>query len=99
MKRGQAAALLGVAPFDHDSGRLKGKRFIAGGRRRPRRLVYLAALSAKRWDPGHRAFAQRLAERGKPAKLIIVAVMRRLIEAANLVLARGTAWTKTIVPA
>ena len=92
MARGQAAALLGVAPFDRDSGQLKGKRFIAGGRRRPRRLVYLAALSAKRCDPHHKAFAQRLAERGKPAKLIIVAVMRRLIEAANLVLARQKPW-------
>lgn len=98
MKRGQAAALLGVAPFDHDSGQLKGKRFIAGGRRRPRRLVYLAALSAKRWDPGFRAFALRLAERGKPAKLILVAVMRRLIEAANLVLARQTPWVKATAP-
>jgi transposase len=98
MKRGQAAALLGVAPFDHDSGQLKGKRFIAGGRRRPRRLIYLAALSAKRWDPDQKAFAQRLAERGKPAKLIIVAVMRRLIEAANLVLARQTPWLRPIGP-
>ncbi len=98
MKRGQAAALLGVAPFDHDSGLLKGKRFIAGGRRRPRRLVYLAALSAKRWDPDQKAFAQRLAERGKPAKLIIVAVMRRLIEAANLVLARQTPWLRATTP-
>jgi transposase len=94
MKRGQAAALLGVAPFDRDCGQLKAKRFIAGGRRRPRRLIYLAALSAKRWDPGQKAFAQRLAERGKPAKLIIVAVMRRLIEAANLVLARHTPWVR-----
>ncbi|MEJ0064972.1 MAG: IS110 family transposase [Caulobacteraceae bacterium] len=98
MKRGQAAALLGVAPFDHDSGLLKGKRFIAGGRRRPRRLVYLAALSAKRWDPDQKAFAQRLAERGKPAKLIIVAVMRRLIEAANLILARQTPWVRATAP-
>jgi transposase len=94
MKRGQAAALLGVAPFDRDSGQFKGKRLIAGGRRRPRRLIYLAALSAKRCDPDQKAFAQRLAERGKPAKLIIVAVMRRLIEAANLVLARQTPWAK-----
>jgi transposase len=98
MKRGQAAALLGVAPFDHDSGQLKGKRFIAGGRRRPRRLVYLAALSAKRCDPDQKAFAQRLAERGKPAKLIIVAIMRRLIEAANLVLARQTPWVRATAP-
>lgn len=98
MKRGQAAAMLGVAPFDHDSGQLKGKRFIAGGRRRPRRLVYMAALSARRWDPGLRAFAQRLAARGKPPKLIIVAVMRRLIEAANLVLTRKTPWVRATAP-
>lgn len=98
MRRGQAAALLGVAPFDHDSGQLKGKRFIAGGRRRPRRLVYLAALSAKRCDPDQKAFAQRLAERGKPAKLIVVAVMRRLIEAANLVLARQKPWVRATAP-
>ena len=98
MKRGQAGALLGVAPFDHESGQLKGKRFIAGGRRRPRRLMYLTALSAKRWDPGQRAFAQRLAERGKPAKLIVVAIMRRLIEAANLVLARQKPWVPATAP-
>lgn len=93
MKHGQAAALLGVAPYDRDSGTLKGQRFIAGGRTRPRRMVYLSALSAMRWQPSFKALAQRLAARGKPAKLIIVAVMRKLIEAANLVLARATPWT------
>ena len=92
MKRGQPAALLGVAPFDRDSGQFKGLRFIAGGRARPRRMLYLAALSAKRFDPGLKAFAQRLTNAGKPAKLVIVAVMRKLIEAANLVLARGQPW-------
>jgi len=92
MRRGQAAALLGVAPFDRDSGELKGLRFIGGGRRRPRRLVYMAALSAKRCDPTFRTLAERLLARGKPAKLVLVAVMRRLIEAANLVLARGQPW-------
>ncbi|MDB5470875.1 MAG: transposase family protein, partial [Caulobacter sp.] len=94
MKRGQPAALLGVAPFDRDSGQLKGQRFIAGGRARPRRMVYIAALSAKRFDPALKAFAQRLADAGKPAKPIIVAVMRKLIEAANLVLARQQPWVK-----
>jgi transposase len=94
MRHGQAAALLGVAPFDRDSGQLKGRRFIGGGRRRPRRLIYMAALSAKRWDPNFRDFAQRLLAKGKPAKLVLVAVMRRLIEAANLVLARGQPWIK-----
>ena len=94
MKRGQAAALLGVAPYDRDSGQLKGHRFIGGGRRRPRRLVYLAALAAKRSDPSLKAFAQTLSARGKPAMVVNVAVMRRLIEAANLVLARGQPWER-----
>ena len=95
MHHGQAASLLGVAPFDRDSGQFKGMRFIFGGRTRPRRMVYLAALSAKRWDPTFKAHADRLLARGKAAKVVIVAVMRHLIEAANLVLARGQPWTKT----
>lgn len=94
MNRGQAASLLGVAPFDRDSGQLKGLRFIGGGRSRPRRLVYLAALSAKRCDKALKAFAQRLRDRGKPPKVIVVAVMRKLIEAANLVLSRGQPWVR-----
>ena len=92
MKRGQAAALIGVAPFDRDSGQHRGARFIAGGRGRPRRLLYLAALAAKRSDPALKAFAQRLLANGKPPKVAIVAVMRKLIEAANLVLQRQQPW-------
>ncbi|NBU26919.1 MAG: IS110 family transposase [Caulobacteraceae bacterium] len=94
MSRGQAASLIGVAPFDRDSGQFKGMRFIGGGRSRPRRLLYLAALSAKRHDPGFKAFAERLQSRAKPPKVIVVAVMRKLIEAANLVLGRGQPWTR-----
>ena len=94
MSRGQAASMLGVAPFDRDSGQYKGQRFIGGGRSRPRRLLYLAALSAKRCDAGLKAFAERLRNRGKPPKVIVTAVMRKLIEAANLVLARGQPWLK-----
>lgn len=94
MTRGQAAALIGVAPFDRDSGQHRGQRFIAGGRSRPRRMLYLAALAAKRCDPALKAFAQRLLDNGKPPKIAIVAVMRKLIEAANLVLQRGQPWLK-----
>jgi transposase len=94
MNRGQAAALLGVAPFDRDSGQFKGLRFIGGGRRRPRRLLYMAALSAKRCDPTFKNPADKLLARGKPKKVVLVAIMRRLIEAANLVLARGQPWTR-----
>jgi len=92
MNRGQAASLIGVAPFDRDSGQWKGLRFIAGGRARPRRMLYLAAVTAKRFDPSLKAFAERLLARGKPKKLVTVAVMRKLIEAANLVLGRGQPW-------
>ena len=95
MKRGQAAALLGVAPYDRDSGQFKGQRFIAGGRRRPRRQIYMAALTAKRYDPTFKAAADQLRDRGKPEKVILVAVMRRLIEAANLVLSRSQPWIRT----
>jgi transposase len=94
LRRGQAASLIGVAPFDRESGQWKGLRFIAGGRARPRRMLYLAALSARRFDPGLKAFAERLLARGKPSKLVTVAVMRKLIEAANLVLQRGQPWIK-----
>lgn len=92
MKKGQAASLIGVAPFDRDSGQWRGLRFITGGRARPRRMLYLAGLAAKRFDPALKAFAERLLSRGKPPKLVTVAVMRKLIEAANLVLARGQPW-------
>ncbi len=96
MDHGQASALLGVAPFDRDSGAWKGQRFIGGGRQRPRRLIYMAALAARRTDPGLKAFADRLTARGKPPKVVLVAVMRKIIEAANLVLKRGTPWTPAI---
>ena len=94
MRRGQAAALAGVAPFDRDSGQWRGQRFIQGGRDRPRRMLYLAALAARRCSPPLKAFADSLAARGKAKKLVIVAVMRKLVEAANLVLQRGQPWLK-----
>lgn len=95
LPRGRAASLIGVAPWDRDSGRSSGERHIAGGRGRPRRMLYIAGLAASRFDPGLRAFANRLRGAGKPPKVIITAVMRKLIEVANLVLARGTPWVPT----
>jgi transposase len=93
--KGQAASLAGVAPFDRDTGNSRGERHIFGGRARPRRMLYLAALVAKRIDPAAKAFARRLTAAGKKPKVVIVAVMRKLIEAANLVLGRGTPWVPT----
>jgi transposase len=92
MQRGQPSALAGVAPYDHDSGQLKGRRAIAGGRARVRRSLYLAANGARKADPGFRAFARRLLACGKPKMVVRVALMRKLVEAANLVLTRGQPW-------
>lgn len=94
LKRGQPASLLGVAPFDRQSGQWRGQSFIGGGRSRPRRMLYLAAIAAKRFDPGFKAFADRLLAAGKQPKVAIVAVMRKLIEAANLVLSRQQPWLR-----
>ena len=92
MRRGQAASLLGVAPFARDSGTWSGRRFVQGGRARPRRLLDLAAVNARRADAGPGAFSEGLVARGKPPKVALVALMRNLIEAADLVLARNAPW-------
>jgi transposase len=94
MDKGQAASLAGVAPFDRKSGQWQGQSFICGGRGRVRRMLYMAAMQARKCSPPLKAFAERLAAKGKAGKVVLVAVMRKLIEAANLVLKRGAAWTK-----
>jgi transposase len=93
MRKGEASALAGVAPFDHDSGQFKGQRFVWGGRKRARGFLYMAALSAQK-NAAFRGFAQRLQAKDKPKKVVLVAVMRKLVEAANLVLARGQPWVQ-----
>lgn len=88
----QAAALIGVAPFARDSGSLKGGRHISGGRRRPRDVLYMAAMTACTFNPEMAAFHDRLRERGKPHKVAVTAVMRRLIVMANALLRDGRVW-------
>lgn len=90
LSRGQAAALLGVAPFNHDSGQLKGQRHIAGGRYRLRCALYMAALSAVRANHVLQAFYQRLRQAGKPAKVALTAVMRKLFILLNHLLKNPT---------
>lgn len=86
LERNQASALAGVAPFDRDSGTLKGKRSIAGGRVRVRCALYMATLSAIRHNPVLKSFYQRLVAKGKPRKVAIVACMRKFIIYINFVL-------------
>ena len=83
LKKGQAACLVGLAPFCQDSGQKNASRHISGGRPRPRRVFYMAAISAARCNPVLREFYQRLRARGKPAKIALVAVMRKLAELIN----------------
>ena len=79
----QIAALAGLAPFNCDSGRFRGKRAIKGGRKRVRDALYMAALNAVRRDQRFKAFYQRLRAAGKPAKLALIAVARKLLLTLN----------------
>ena len=87
-----AAALLGVAPFDRDSGLMKGQRHIGGGRQPVRDVAYMAALVGARCNPVLAAFKQRLQAAGKRPKVILVALMRKLITILNAMLRDGTSW-------
>lgn len=93
--RRQAAALIGVAPFARDSGQTRGARHIRGGRRRPRNVLYMAALSAATHNPDLRAVFLRLRAAGKSHKVAIVAVMRKLVALANVLLRDGRKWSAT----
>lgn len=79
----QAAALAGVAPYNNDSGHSQGKRSIRGGRHQIRSVLYMAAVTAARYNPILRAFYLRLRQKGKPAKVALTAVMRKLIVLLN----------------
>jgi transposase len=88
----QIAALVGVAPFNRDSGQWRGRRMIAGGRASIRSVLYMATLSATRCNPPITAFYARLIEAGKPAKLALTACMRKLITILNAILRDRRHW-------
>jgi len=97
LNRQAIAALVGLAPFNDDSGRHRGKRRIAGGRASVRRVLYMATLSARRCNPVIRAFAERLAAQGKKPKVIITACMRKLLVILNTMVKNNTPWYTTHV--
>ena len=94
LSRRQIAALVGVAPFNRDSGRFKGQRAIRGGRPTVRSALYMAAVSAIRCNAVIRAFAGRLKATGKPAKVIIVAAMRKLLTLLNAMIRDRLEWSQ-----
>ena len=85
-------ALVGVVPYDFDSGRMRGLRCIFGGRAAVRRVLYMAAQVAARFNPTLRAFKERLSAIGKKPKVAIVAVMRKLIVTLNAMVRQNTPW-------
>jgi len=92
VNRKEIAALAGVAPFNRDSGKWRGKRTTWGGRASVRSVLYMAALSASQHNPVIRAFYERLLEAGKPKKVALTACMRKLLVILNAMLKNGTLW-------
>lgn len=92
LSRKQIAALVGVAPYDFDSGKLKGMRCIWGGRAPVRQILYMAAMSAGNWNPVLKAFRDRLVAAGKRPKVTIVAVMRKMITTLNAMVRDNVVW-------
>lgn len=92
LNRKQAAALVGVAPFNHDSGATHGARYCSGGRAAVRTALYMATLSAIRCNPLIRDFYIRLKDRGKPSKVALVACMRKLLTILNAMIRDCTPW-------
>ena len=92
LSRKQAAALVGVAPYAFESGALKGRRRIWGGRANIRQVLYMAAMSASNWNPVLKAFGDRLAAAGKLPKVVIVAVMRKMITMLNAMVRDDVVW-------
>ena len=92
LNRREIAALVGVAPFNRDSGTFRGKRAVWGGRSRVRGALYMGTLSATRCNPVIRDFYQRLLAAGKPKKVALVACMRKMLVILNAMVKTGQPW-------
>lgn len=92
LNRQQISSLVGVVPFNRDSGTLRGRRSIFGGRRAVRTVLYMAALSAIRHNPRISEFAKRLRDQGKAPKVVIVACMRKLLVILNTMIKTNSQW-------
>ena len=98
LNRRQIAALVGVAPYNRDSGTLRGKRAVWGGGSRVRAVLYMGTLVASRHNPAIRDFYQRLLAAGKPKKVALVASMRKLLVILNGMLKHGSPWCDMTQP-
>lgn len=92
LTRQEIAALVGVAPFNQDSGKMRGKRKVWGGRAAIRVVLYMATLRAVRCNPVLKTFYERLRAAGKPAKVALVACMRKLLSFVNAMMKEKARW-------
>ena len=95
--RREIAALVGVAPMNRDSGTMRGRRTVSGGRARVRAVLYMGALVASRHNPVIRSFYQRLLAAGKPKKLALTACMRKLLTILNSMVKSGKRWNSHMI--
>jgi len=93
LNRKKIALLVGLAPLNNDSGKFKGKRRIRGGRKNIRSILYMATLTAIRFNPVLKEFYERLVSKGKPKKVAITACMRKLLVMLNAMCKTNTAWS------
>lgn len=93
LNRQEIAALVGVAPMNHDSGQFRGQRRIQGGRASLRTTLYMATLVATRRNPILKTFYERLKTNGKQAKVALTACMRKLLVILNTMVKNNTSWT------
>jgi transposase len=98
LNRQQIAALVGVAPINCDSGQMRGKRFVMGGRSAVRSVLFMAALVAVRFNPVIRVFYQRLLQQGKVKKVALVTCMRKLLVILNAMLKQQQLWQPQLAP-
>ena len=96
LNRREIAALVGVAPMSNDSGNRKGRRRVQGGRFEIRRVLYMATLTAARYNPVIRAFYERLKAAGKLPKVALVACMRKLLTMLNAMVRTGNPWDASL---
>jgi transposase len=92
LSRRKVAALVGVAPFNHDSGKLRGRRAIWGGRAQVRAVLYMSTLVATRYNPVLKVFYGRLLAAGKKPKVALTACMRKLLIMLNAILRHQLQW-------
>ena len=92
LHRKQIAALAGLAPFNHDSGKLRGRRTISGGRATVRSMLYMATVASLRWNPVMASFYERLRVAGKPVKVALTACMHKLLTLLNAIVKADRPW-------